>query len=100
MPRNSFWWTCYIIIALNALYYVTGAFLLFFACIPHRKIWEFTVPGKCLPPSINNTSIVSSSLNLASDLAILFLPQRVIWRLQLSTNKKIGVAALFAIGVL
>jgi hypothetical protein len=46
------------------------------------------------------TNIVSAIVNFASDTIILVLPQKVIWGLNMSFKKKIGVVALFATGVL
>jgi hypothetical protein len=40
------------------------------------------------------------SFNLVSDIFILILPQRIIWRLNMSREKKIGIALMFAVGLM
>jgi len=96
--RNSFWWICYITLALNILFYTASTFLDVFGCNPPRKLWIPTLPGKCLNTAIIN--IASASLNFCLDIIILVLPQRVIWGLHMSMTKKSGVAMLFAVGIL
>ncbi|KAH8728259.1 hypothetical protein GQ44DRAFT_724771 [Phaeosphaeriaceae sp. PMI808] len=44
--------------------------------------------------------IASACVNFISDIVILLLPQKIIWGLHMSFSKKIGVAALFAAGLL
>lgn len=96
--KNSFWWACHIILIVNIIAYVIFTFVEIFGCTPRQKMWRPTLPGKCL--DINNINIASAIVNLVSDLIILVLPQKVIWGLKLSPRKKMGVAAVFAMGVL
>lgn len=42
----------------------------------------------------------SAYFNLVADLFILLLPQRVIWTLQMSRQRKIGVSSIFSVGIL
>lgn len=48
-------------------------------------------------PIIN---IVTASFNSASNLSMLVVPQNIIWNLQMSFRKKVGVSAIFLAGVL
>ena len=68
------------------------------ACIPTRKKWQFWVPGKCI--NAHNIETVSATFQLASDCLVLVLPQKVIWDLQMSMKKKLGVSIIFSLGVL
>jgi hypothetical protein len=83
---------------LNILYYVPATFLEIFQCVPRRKIWNPAVPGVCHKGG--KTAVAGSCVNFFSDLVILALPQLVIWRLNMSYKKKVGIALLFAFGVL
>ncbi|KAI0451240.1 hypothetical protein F5B21DRAFT_516863 [Xylaria acuta] len=96
--RNTFWWTCHILLVVNVLFYVPIKIASNLSCQPHNKIWDRTVQGTCLNEGIIWTAY--SCLNLASDVIILILPQRVIWRLKLSKAKKIGISIVFAFGLL
>ncbi|KAI1078660.1 hypothetical protein F5B20DRAFT_546833 [Whalleya microplaca] len=96
--RNSFHRTCFILIALNTLFYIAWIFAQNLYCIPRQRIWDVTIEGKC----INKTALIvsSSTINFISDITILILPQRIIWNLQMSRARKIGISFLFAIGLL
>jgi len=96
--RNAFWWICYVTMAVNVLFYVICTFIEIFACTPRKKIWNPMIQGKCL--DMPTVIIVSAFVNFFSDLIILILPQRVIWGLNMSMKRKVGIAALFAVGVL
>ena len=49
---------------------------------------------------INAINLGAAFLNSASDISILIVPQHVIWKLQISRAKKIGISAVFLTGVL
>ncbi|KAI0391386.1 hypothetical protein F5Y17DRAFT_460849 [Xylariaceae sp. FL0594] len=93
--RNKFYWACMVLLLFNILYYGAGIIAANLACIPYRAIWDVTVKGKC----INQRGLITSgtAINVISDIAILFLPQRVIWRLNMSRRKKQGVSVAFAV---
>ncbi|KAF2259838.1 hypothetical protein CC78DRAFT_524205 [Lojkania enalia] len=95
--RNGFWWTCHITLWVNVVLYVICTFLEIFGCTPREKLWNPFIQGKCF--DMGKLNIVTAAINFVSDVIILFLPQKVIWGLQMSTNKKIGVAVLFATGI-
>lgn len=69
-----------------------------FACMPIQKIWNPWIEGRCL--KIHTIDITTATINAASDLSILILPQYFIWNLHMSLKKKLGVSAIFLIGVL
>ncbi|KAI1775110.1 hypothetical protein F4818DRAFT_417868 [Hypoxylon cercidicola] len=95
--KNTFWWTCNFVIVINILFYAAAIFLENLSCFPLRRIWDKTVPGsQCLNFKI--TVLTGASINVVLDLIALVLPQKVIWSLQLSRKKKIGVSLVFAIG--
>ncbi|KAF2966879.1 hypothetical protein GQX73_g6719 [Xylaria multiplex] len=96
--KDSFYWACIVVMCLNILYYIASILASGLSCSPHEKIWNKSLPGTC----VNNKVIFvsSASINLVSDLCILILPQRKIWRLHTSKQKKIAVSSVFAIGVI
>ena len=57
-----------------------------------------TEPGHC----INNEEVfvAGGTINVVSDFTILLLPIVEVWRLHMSTRRKIGVSAVFATGLL
>lgn len=96
--RNNFWWTCQIVMWLNILYYIAATIVEARQCSPQAKVWDPTIQGGyCL--DTRKVEVTSSSINIVSDVVILLAPQRVIWKLQLSKKKKLGVALIFAVGL-
>ncbi|KAI1817062.1 hypothetical protein GGS20DRAFT_582759 [Poronia punctata] len=96
--KNGFYWTCQGIMWVNITYYTAGIIISGLSCMPHEKIWNSSLPGRCF-----NTKaffVSNASLNLASDIIILALPQKIIWNLHLSKKKKIGVSLVFAVGII
>ena len=97
--RNSFFWASWALLVANAMFYVAGIFAENLSCFPYRSIWDKTVPGsKCL--DIKALDLASAVIDLVSDIAVLILPQMVIWRLQMSNGKRLGVSIMFAMGIL
>lgn len=97
--RNAFFWTCQALLLCNILYYTAIIIAENLTCIPRQRIWDPTITGgKCI--SAKNQLVSSSVINVMSDLMILALPQKIVWKLQLSKRKKLGVSLIFAIGIL
>ncbi len=69
-----------------------------FHCIPFRKIWDLTVPGTCYNWTYG--LLIASIINVVSDVAIFILPQAVIWKLNMSRRRKIGLSFIFTLGLL
>ncbi|KAK5988317.1 hypothetical protein PT974_12467 [Cladobotryum mycophilum] len=96
--RNTFFWVYHGLLSFNVLFYLSVLVAINLRCRPFRRIWELTIEGKCY--DIKYFELTSATINLVSDMLMLLLPQRVIWRLQMSKPKKIGVSIVFAIGLL
>lgn len=104
------------IVALQWIWGVACMILLNLQCIPHNKIWEFYLPGKCI--SLHTIQLCSASIQLFSDLAMTLLPHKVVWSLQMTCTyasvfsllvylltktigrKKLGVSLVFGCGAL
>ena len=86
------------IICLNGIYYIVTFFAGIFTCVPRRKICDPAIPGHCL--NSVNWFIASGLVNVVSDFAILMIPIFCISMLQLPLKRKIGISAVFAIGLL
>ncbi|KAI1283540.1 hypothetical protein F5Y07DRAFT_349931 [Xylaria sp. FL0933] len=97
--RKAFRWTCYILAGLNSLYYTINILLEVNSCHPLAYYWDKTIPGgHCLVGPV--LALISALINLVFDLAILVLPQTVIWRLNMSRRRRAGVSIVFVIGLL
>jgi hypothetical protein len=96
--RNAFFWTCHAITILNALYYTANIIVENVSCTPKAYWWDKSLTGHCLNGTV--LALTSATVNLAFDITILILPQRVIWTLNMSTSRRLGVSVVFAIGLL
>ncbi|KAI1087946.1 hypothetical protein F5B19DRAFT_33520 [Rostrohypoxylon terebratum] len=97
--RDGLFWAIHGLILLNTLLYVAGLFASAFGCKPIRAFWDAGIsPRKCI--SHRDLQITATAFNAAIDIAIFLLPQRKIWRLQMSRGKKIGLVLMFSVGVL
>ena len=70
-----------------------------FQCVPRAKIWDpFIMTGGCI--NLKAAFIAASAINVVSDWTILILPVYRVSQLQIETKRKIGVMAIFAVGLL
>ncbi|KAI0509382.1 hypothetical protein F5B22DRAFT_649011 [Xylaria bambusicola] len=97
--RNAIFWSIHVLIWSNVVYYVSGTFLEIFRCTPRQKIWDPLFVGGVCPIDIDANNFVSAVINLVSDLAILAVPQFVVWKLNMTRAKKVGVSFIFGIGI-
>lgn len=95
--KNSFWWTAHVLMGVNILFYLAATLALHLGCFPHARLWDKTLPGTCL--DTRPLDVTSAFVNVLVDLGILLLPQRVIWKLRMSRRKRIGVSAVFGLGI-
>ncbi|KAF2260983.1 hypothetical protein CC78DRAFT_417648, partial [Lojkania enalia] len=91
--RMATWALIYIIIATWISYTVAAMF----QCIPFAFNWDKTVPnGRCFNIYIFSQS--SSVPNIATDVAVIFLPIRTIMDLKVSLGRRIGLLLIFLTG--
>lgn len=98
--RNTIYWAIHALLVVNIIYYITATLLESFRCTPLRKIWDVFYEGGHCPINVIVMNLVSSVINVVSDLAILAVPQLVIWRLNMTRATRAGVSVLFLIGIL
>ena len=94
--RNSTFWVYHIVIWLNLLFYLTLTFIEIFMCNPMHKSWKPWTKGRCM--DFKAVNVISGTMDSVSDISILIVPQKVIWNLSLSNEKKMGASAIFLIG--
>ena len=80
------------------MFYLAFFFVPIFQCSPRTKIWTPEESGRCL--DVDALYLASASFNVISDIAMLSIPIYLIWNLQMSVQRKIGVSAIFATGAL
>ena len=93
------WYSSRIVIVVSGVFYCISAFITIFACTPREAIWNLLISNfKCLD---NETLILITCLfNILSDIIILMLPAKAVWKLRIPIEKKVKIVLLFAIGLL
>lgn len=89
----------YLLMFLIACY--APIFIVFFMtqCKPVWAAWDPVLSQtNCRPEGTNE--IASVTTNLVLDLAVVLMPTPVIWKLHMSTRKKVGVSSMFSLGLL
>lgn len=66
--------------------------------MPIKKFWNPWIKGRCFENYMIH--ITTAAINTVSDFSIVVLLQCVIWNLRMSLKKKLGVSAIFLIGIL
>lgn len=83
---------------IQALWGVLCVILLNTQCVPYQAIWKFYLESKCY--KVTDIMLTSASVQVFSDIAMVLLPQRVIWGLNMNIQRKLGVAVIFGVGLL
>ncbi|KAL3481649.1 ribosomal protein L36e-domain-containing protein [Aspergillus californicus] len=86
-----------LLISFNLAFYLANFFMKAFQCSPRAKIWDENTPGHCI--NINIPILVTAVINVASDLMMLCVPIICVWRLHMTTKRKVGISAIFAAGI-
>jgi hypothetical protein len=95
--QRSLRWTLDLFLVLNVIFYLTLFLFQFLVCQPLEAAWNPFMPGKCVPNRFA-IHIASASINTASDLILMLLPQPVIWGLTMNRKRQWGLSAVFLIG--
>jgi len=91
----------FVTMGLTMCYWITFQFGNIFYCSPISMVWEGwdgEHAGKCL--DINKFMIAATGTNIFIDVVIIVLPIPQLLKLSLSWRKKVGLLAMFAVGIL
>ena len=82
----------------NVLIYTATTFVFAFACTPPKKLWKPEIEGRCI--DLQYPFVVTSVLNLVSDLPILVVPLIAVAKLQAPLKNKVIAYFTFSVGIL
>ncbi|KXJ89124.1 hypothetical protein Micbo1qcDRAFT_196972 [Microdochium bolleyi] len=74
-------------------------FNIMFQCFPHDKRWSMDPNYACNPRQSEINYWLTVLLNIFTDVVIICLPVAMVMNLQMKLKQKLGVAAIFALGV-
>ncbi|KID81396.1 ribosomal protein L36e [Metarhizium guizhouense ARSEF 977] len=97
--RHGFFWACHFIIWVNIIYCTVAIILVNLSCVPHEDLWNRTIMGGCCRINTAHLGQATACFAVASDTIILFIPQRIIWALNMSRRRKLGVSVVFMLGM-
>ena len=81
------------------LFYFVDTIFGIIMCIPREKIWNrLMTAGHCF--NAHTAYKATGLFNVISDIFILILPVKPIWKLQMALKKKLMMIAIFATGIL
>ncbi|KAH8657932.1 hypothetical protein BX600DRAFT_514469 [Xylariales sp. PMI_506] len=83
---------------LVSIWGLANLFLMVFTCVPIQANWDTSVVGKCNPLGAYDQGVMTSSLNILSDVVVLLLPIPVVLKLQMSKAQKYVLVGLFSLG--
>lgn len=91
----------YVGIAATAVIQMVFMLYNIISCIPrrHQTYLEAGQSHKCTVNALT-VGIAQSAIYVAIDFYILYIPLEVVWGLQLSMRRKIGISAIFLTGLL
>ena len=93
------YWASHTLIWTNFVFYFVSSFLEIFACKPIAKVWDPLIAnGQCM--NLQAINVAAAAFNVLSDVSILVLPQKVIWKLHMSSRRKLGISSIFLTGIL
>lgn len=96
--KPFFKWSSSVLIVANILLYISGIILSAITCNSHESIWHPWVRGRCVDR--RSLGLATAFFNLFLDIAILILPQRIIWSMKMRSSRRLGVSMIFSVGLL
>ncbi|GKU04574.1 integral membrane protein [Fusarium langsethiae] len=91
--RNVIWVTTVLVF----MSHLGCALALVFSCSPVDKSWNPLKEGQCLPPGPSFTGY--AVVTIVSDIVVAILPIPVLLKLEIKLAKKIGLIAIFTLGI-
>ena len=101
--RRIFWTTKFkqitnIIGAVITAWWIAVIVVCTVSCNPIRGYWNKTIKSSCV--DIEKFTIAATVPHVLTDVIVLLLPIRMIWRLQLDHNRKLALSFIFLLGSL
>lgn len=90
----------YTLMGLTLIWLITSFFVLLFSCSPisyYWNMWDGEHTGKCF--SHDMILVAHSTINIILDVLIVGLPMPTLATLHMPLEKKLGVCAMFAVGI-
>ena len=98
-PVRSMIIACRSVMLFLAAWYIAFQTTAIFQCMPIHHEWQKkTTQGKCIAFVPFVTTLAAT--NLCTDVLLLILPTRQVWKLQIPWGRKVGLSAIFTLGIM
>jgi hypothetical protein len=97
----EFWkYVIYVVSGIIVAYTLAIFLALIFACHPIERNWDQIPQSWNMNACIHRTGLyfATALTNTASDIILILIPIRIIWRLHVPVRQKLGIAAMFGVG--
>lgn len=84
----------------NALLMLSYFLAAFFVARPFECMFDVNLPSNCTYNDVWDGTGAYSAVNAVFDVWLVAIPAIVVWRLQMKTERKVNVIAVFATGIL
>ena len=98
MKSGAVYWACHALIWANLAVNIAATFTILFECHPIDATWNPFLGNDCIDRNV--ILVITAAVNVFSDLLNLLLPIWAIWHLQMAPERKLGISAVFATGLL
>ncbi|KAL4901153.1 hypothetical protein BDW74DRAFT_160449 [Aspergillus multicolor] len=95
-PTRAFRIAVYILGGIAIAWSIAIVCVSIFQCTPIARTWDSSIPGTCI--NLKGMFIGNAVPNIITDIAILSLPVRVVWKLQAPLANRLSVIGLFMLG--
>lgn len=92
------YWASHSLIWGNLALYIGTFFTILLECHPIKEAWNPYHEDSCI--NRNLVLLVTSAVNVLSDLLIILLPAWARWHLQMAPKRKAGITAIFSVGLM
>lgn len=95
-PNRHFQVILWCVGAFILCYTIIGILVCIFECQPIEVAWEPSTKGRCIHLSI--ATMFMACMNFITDFVTLLLPMPLLWRLQISKERKLQLIGIFLTG--
>lgn len=87
-----------LLMLIIGLFYVSNTAAKIWECTPRPRIWDKSIQGTCI--DISRLLNASGLFNSITDILILLVPVKSVWKLKMDTSRKVGCVLLFTVGLM
>ncbi|KAH8816603.1 hypothetical protein F5884DRAFT_776774 [Xylogone sp. PMI_703] len=91
------WWWAVVIFCI--LTYLASVLTLFLSCVPISRRFSTAPDTPCSVDSGIAALEVATAIDIASDISVMILPLQLLWGLRVSNKQKVGLGAIFSLGL-